>query len=88
MREVQQVVSLIISFATLWVAYRKIRILRSSWRWWFPLIVAVAVNALYYIAVLSGAFTGILGDLSATVRLINVAMWYIYARLMPPLVVK
>ena len=82
-RDVQQIVALALCASGLIVCALKIRRRPAAWRKWVPFIVAMAVNALFYVAVIFDARDRLANDLSPARSLITIAMIFVYGMLMP-----
>lgn len=84
-RDVQQVSALVLCVAGLMVTAVKIGRKPATWRTWVPLVIALAINTLYYVAVIIDVLGGLANELSPTRSLVTIAMLFIYSLLMPVL---
>jgi len=82
-RDVQQLLALMVSVAGLIVVAIKIRRRPAAWRKWVPLVFALAVNALYYLAIVVEVLGSLANELSPTRSLVTITMLLVYSLLMP-----
>lgn len=82
-RDTFQIISAVISAATLLVILRKVR-RHGGWRMWLPFGVVSALTLLFYAAVLLGWLGSLSSDVSATLRLTTQISLLFYAWYMPP----
>lgn len=82
-RDVQQVSALVLCVAGLIVTAIKIGRRPATWRKWVPLVIALAVNALYYLAIIVEVLGSLANEFSPTRSLVTITMLFVYSLLMP-----